>query len=197
MPRTRPHDITDLLVELTRKSDSFAVSKRWSSAIQGLGDIDAVAPMRAWSCLKDVIQTWASTHSFDNTIVCRHYPGVLHAIVASDTEVELEIDLCAVQSYRGAPLLTPESVRWFARLDERGFRRLPPGAEIFQFLLTGSSLTGQPKPKALARRRVRAGLIADPTGAEAAARSISWADHSLRYRSERLLRRRMGPAGQY
>jgi hypothetical protein len=65
-------------------------------------------------------------------------------------------------------------------IDERGFRRVRPGAEgVILLTQNGMRWGGRPDPEGLARKRVRELLRSDPDGVRAAARLFGPASGAL------------------
>ena len=66
-----------------------------------------------------------------------------------------------------------ESLSPLMEIDERGFRRLRPGAEGIMLLLgNGTKWGGRPNPAGLQRKRIPEILLRDPEGVKATAASL-------------------------
>ena len=75
MTRLRPWLL--LARRLTSSAPTWGVWKRPNSALEGEGDIDAVASEEDWGTVVDEYRLWASEQAFDPVLVCRHVPGLL------------------------------------------------------------------------------------------------------------------------
>jgi hypothetical protein len=170
-PADRTATWLPLLVSLTSDVPRWLVWKNAESAFTGTGDIDAAAPPEDWPRIIEAFRAWALERDLGPVIVCRHIPGGLNLIaVPSGWPTFLEMGTKARRIWRGATLFVLEDIEPLAVLDERGFRRLRPGAEgLFKLLLNGTRRNGLPDEAALAAKQVRELLRADPAGAAAAA----------------------------
>jgi hypothetical protein len=160
-----------LLRRLTEVSPKWLVWKNADAALAGIGDIDAAAPDDDWPAIEETFASWALEHDVGPVVVCRHIPGGLNLIaVPAGQATFLEMGVKQRRIWRGATLFQLEDLLPMAELDERGFRRLRPGAEGFlKLLLNGTRRDGRPNEAALAAKGVRQQLLADPPGVHAAA----------------------------
>ena len=160
-----------LLRSLTARVPRWLVWKNAESAFTGTGDIDAAAPAEDWPRIVDEFRAWALAHDVGPVVVCRHIPGGLNLIAtAPSLPTFLEMGTKARRIWRGATLFVLEDLESMAVVDDRGFRRLRPGAEgVFKLLLNGARRSGRPDEAALESKHVRELLRADPEGVRAAA----------------------------
>lgn len=163
-----------LLRELTRSSSSWATLKNIDDALDGKGDIDSVAPISEWPLIASAFGRWAAAHEFGPVISCRHLPGSLLLVARPPGSSRLlELHVVARGAFRGGWLFTAEQMGILTELDERGFRRLRPGAEGLLLLLWNGIETGGAATTDAGRLKRIAGLLAnDPAGVEAAARAL-------------------------
>jgi hypothetical protein len=92
--------------------------------------MDSAAPASAWNDITDVFAAWASYGHLGPVVVCDHFPGVRFLITNVSSGVPFtELDVCHIQQFRGAALFTATQLGPLHRMDDRGFRRLLPGAE--------------------------------------------------------------------
>lgn len=125
-----------LVHELTRLVPQWCAWKGIDRALEGQGDIDSAAPQNTWAEVTRLFAAWAVQKNYGQVVVCDHFPGVRFLItdVSSDRPF-MELDICDVQLFRGAALFTARQLAPLHRMDERGFRRLLPGAEATLVLL--------------------------------------------------------------
>jgi hypothetical protein len=92
----------------------------------------------------------------------------------------LQLDVRSVATLRGAPVCDAEDVAGLAIADERGFRRLAPGAEgALKLVISGIAPGGRPNLRGLRKERVGELLRADPSGVRRAARLFGPAEGAL------------------
>jgi hypothetical protein len=160
-----------LLQRLTAISPSSVVWKNASSALEGQGDLDLVAPPADWERIAVEFRRWASAESLHPVAVCRHVPGAIF-LLAVDPErpAFFELDIKARGTLRGTTVFRPRDLQSLAELDPRGFRRLRPGAEgLLKFMMNCIRDDGGLNRDRLNRERVAELLRADPVGVRAAA----------------------------
>jgi hypothetical protein len=166
-----PASRLELLRSLTETSPEWCVWKNADAAANGPGDVDSLAPTRAWEALEASFGRWAREHELDPMPPCHHVPAtlVLVALRGGDDEpLLIEVDVSAYRLHRGARIVAAERLGPLMLLDERGFRRLADGAEGLLLLLAASSSRRRfPADPELAR--ARALLARDMAGAERAA----------------------------
>jgi hypothetical protein len=175
---TRATDRTELwlplLRRLTTNSPQWLVWKNAESAFEGIGDIDAAAPRSDWPLIETEFRRWAHEQGVGPVVVCRHIPGGLNLIaVPAGWATFLEMGVKAQRMWRGATLFVLEDLLSMTVVDERGFRRLRPGAEgFFKLLLNGTRRDGRANEAGLRDKRVREMLAVDPEGVGQAARLL-------------------------
>ena len=177
----RPADVIDvverpcwpprlpLLRRLTATSPLWAVWKNADAAVLGSGDIDSVAPLVAWQSVVDEYRSWGIEHGLGTTIVCRHVPGVLvlAACELRDSAELLQLDVYSRLGFRRAALVGATQLRPLLIVDQRGFRRLRPGAEGLLLFLAHASRRGGRRPAdPRGEQRFIELMHADPEGAE-------------------------------
>ena len=170
-------DWLPLLRELTLTVPRWAATKNTDSAIAGNGDIDSAAPRADWPDVQLLFAAWAADAGAAPVIACRHVPRTL-LLLALDREQgrALELDVTELQPLRGSTLFTPERLAPLLVVDERGFRRLRPGAEgLVLLLLNGLRAGGRANERALVARDVAGLLRNDPEGVRAAAGALGTA----------------------
>ncbi len=163
-----------LLVRLTEEYPRWAVWKNAESALAGTGDVDAVAPSSDWKGIAAEFRRWARERRRGPVIECRHIAGGMNLVaVPPDGDLLLEMGVKWRKVWRGATLFTLDQLEDLLDMDDRGFRRLRPGAEgLFKLLLNGLRWSGGPDARGLEAKGVGNLLRADPDGARAAARLL-------------------------
>jgi hypothetical protein len=170
-----------LLRRLTHSVPSWAIWKNPESALSGEGDVDAVAAAREWGSVVGAYRAWAQEHGLGPVVACTHIPDllVLVALQAGDAPGLLQMDVYSRRVFRGATIATADDLRLLVQLDERGFRRLRPGAEATWLLLANGVRLGGRPPIAPATAAIGELLREDPDGAEAAAAIIGKRGHHV------------------
>ncbi|MFN2490196.1 MAG: hypothetical protein ABR529_10765 [Actinomycetota bacterium] len=161
-----------LLAHLTERFPRWGLWKNADRALAGHGDFDSTAPLEDWDAILAEFHAWAAGRGYGPVAACSHVAGVLFLIALDEkASTFLELDVNARKYFRGWTLFRPENLAPLMEIDERGFRRVRPGAEGV-ILLTQNGLRwgGRPDPAGLARKRVAELLRADPEGVRAAAR---------------------------
>lgn len=169
-----------LLRQLTLSAPSWLVWKNVDSAFYGTGDIDAAARPDDWSVIVREFHAWAEDAGVGPVFECHHIPGGLNLIaVPAGLPTFLEMGVKERRYWRGSTLFVVDDLLPMTVQDDRGFRRLPTGAEgLFKLLLNGTRRGGAPNEEALAAKGVREQLRADPGGIRLAARLLGPARHA-------------------
>jgi hypothetical protein len=156
-----------LLRRLTESAPSWAVWKSPESAFHGSGDIDAVASKDDWMIVIRECRLWARERSLGPLVLCTHVPEllILAACEGDGSTALLQMDVYSHHVFRGARL-DVRNLRPLMRLDERGFRRLRPGAEGLQLLLERGIGYGGTVANAYTAERIAELLREDPEGVE-------------------------------
>ncbi|HEX2236752.1 MAG TPA: hypothetical protein VHK89_10805 [Actinomycetota bacterium] len=161
-----------LLRRLTDTIPAWGLWKNADAALAGHGDFDSTAPSSDWAAITAAFQEWATEHGFGPATACHHVPGVLFLVAVDRANARLvELDVNARKYFRGWTMFRPEALAALMEIDERGFRRVRPGAEAV-ILLTQNGMRwgGRPDVPGLRRKRVADLLRSDPEGVAAAAR---------------------------
>ncbi len=170
-----------LLRKLTDAHRSWGLWKNADSALEGHGDFDSTAPASLWSDITATFSEWATDNGYGPVAACRHVPGVLF-LIALDEERStfLELDVNARKYFRGWTVFRPEDLAPLMEIDERGFRRVRPGAEgVILLTQNGLKWGGRPDREGLRRKRVAEMLRSDPSGAHRAAELFGLARRPL------------------
>lgn len=170
-----------LMRRLSETTDNWYVWKNADSALYGQGDVDSAAPAAAWDVVESTFRNWAFETGQDYVVSCRHIPRTLNVIAASERSRDLlQLEVKGITTFRGSTLFRAEDLLPLTEFDERGFRRLRPGAEgLFKFLTNGVARGGAPNREALRSKRVLELIEQDPDGMRQAAaacgrRAGSW-----------------------
>lgn len=160
-----------LLRELTERYPAWAVWKNPESAFDGPGDIDSMAPPEQWSEIEATFKTWAKAQGFRPIIVCRHVPQGPHFVtVAPGWPHMLILDVKELSTWRGSTLIDYRQLAEVAVVEDRGFRRIRPGAEgVVKLMLNGVLKGGWPNEEGLRVKGVADLLRVDPVGVSMAA----------------------------
>jgi len=176
-----------LLRRLTHVSSSFLVWKNVESALEGQGDIDAAAAPADWDVLEEQFLEWARELDLLPAALCHHIPGGRNLIAAPvGTPTFFELSIKHDKAFRGSTLFVLDDLVAMSDMDDRGFRKLRPGAEgLLKLVLNGSKWLGRPNVEGLTGKHVRELVASDPEGvamaskvfgrAEGAARSLATA----------------------
>jgi hypothetical protein len=163
-----------LLQRLTAGAPTWGVWKRPDSALYGDGDIDSVASTDDWETIVREFRAWAFEHRFGPVVACTHIPSLL-VIAACDGDSPtrlLQMDIYSRHVFRGTSLVDADALQPFMRHDDRGFRRLRPGAEALLVLLhEGVRHGGRPAEGGLAHATLDQ-VRRDPEGAYQLASAI-------------------------
>ena len=177
-----------LLAELTRLSPSWAVWKNADRAIAISGDIDSVSPPGDRDVLLHAFMRWASGNGMAPIFICHHLPGSVLGVALRGRRELVELQLCERAVFRGSTLFTARDLRPFMVIDDRGFRRLRPGAEGLLLLFHNAMQRGG-RP-ALATKKARRSLELmrlDPEGVHAATAVFGSAQEHARLVAEAAL----------
>jgi hypothetical protein len=164
----------DLLGELTTRHSAWLLLKHPESGFVGTGDIDSAGPRAIWGDVANSFRNWARRQELGAVIECPHAPGWLH-LVALDPEGGhfWELDVNERKRFLGSTFYTPQSLRSLTVVDERGFRRLRPGAEgLIKLLHNGIRRGGRENRGAIRAKGIAELLAADPEGVVLAARLV-------------------------
>jgi hypothetical protein len=180
--RTAPSDAErgllwlPLLQRLTVVSPRSVVWKNASSALEGHGDLDVIAPPSDWAEIESEFRHWAQSAGLNSVAVCRHVPGSMFLLAADpDRPAFFELDVKARGSFRGTTVFRAADLHPLSEADARGFRRLRPGAEgLLKLILNGTADDGNLNPHRIQRERIDDLLRADRVGAERAAQLFGW-----------------------
>ena len=165
-------DWLPLLQHLAGEVPNGTVWKNVEAGLNGSGDVDYAAPTTDWATIESAFLKWAGTQGLGPVVACRHVPDALFLIALDRSKGAFaQLDVRGRATFRGSRIFHPEDLRTLSQRDERGFRRLRPGAEgLIKLVLNGVAAGGRPKPRGLGKEGVGALLGGDPDGARLAAR---------------------------
>jgi hypothetical protein len=171
-----------LLRRLTHVSSSFLVWKNVESALEGQGDIDAAAAPADWDVLEEQFLEWARELDLLPAALCHHIPGGRNLIAAPvGTPTFFELSIKHDKAFRGSTLFVLDDLVAMSDMDERGFRKLRPGAEgLLKLVLNGSKWLGRPNDEGLAGKHVRELVASDPEGVAMASKVFGPAERAAR-----------------
>lgn len=160
-----------LLQELCGLSPDSAVWKNADSGLSGAGDVDFVTPQRAWTAVEAVFRSWARGCGLRPVIACRHMPDTIFLIAVDRARNDfIQLDVRSRMTFHGSTVFVPSDLGSCFELDERGFRRLRPGAEgLLKLVISGIAPAGRPRERAIAKEDVVHLLSRDPQGVIAGA----------------------------
>src|SRR5205823_11021680 len=135
------------------------------------GDVDSIGPLQDWPAIERTFRAWAAANGFGPVVACPHAPFLLHLVaLAPDRPQFYELDVNRRKIFLGSTLFRPVDVEPFAVVDERGYRRLRPGAEgLLKLVQNGMHRDGSPDPEGLRAKGVEHLLRQDPQGSADAA----------------------------
>jgi hypothetical protein len=144
------------------------VWKNVDSALIGIGDVDSAAPSSEWSRIEKEFLEWAERERLGPAAVCKHIPGGLNLVAFPEGAAAfLEMSVKERRILRGSTLFVVEDLKGLSVVDERGFRRLRPGAEgLFKLVLNGTKWGGRPNWEGITEKNIGELLAADPQGVE-------------------------------
>jgi thymidylate kinase len=176
-----------LLRRLTELSPDFVVWKNADSALRGVGDVDVVAPASDWDLIAGEFQMWAVERGLEPVLECRHVPGSMFLLATDQRKQTLhQLDVKERGTHRGSTVFRPEDLKPMTQMDQRGFRRLRPGAEgLFKLVLNSVKRDGRPIAERIRRERVPELLGEDPAGVRLAARLFGPFELAIRRVAER------------
>lgn len=171
-----------LLRRLSERFPTWAVWKNVDSALTGHGDVDSLADPACWPAIDAEFRAWAAGHGLETVIVCRHVPQGPHFIAFRPGMRHLvQLDVKTRATVRGSTLVSWRQLLPLSALDERGIRRVRPGAEgVIKLLSNGLLPGGRMSAEGLRQKRVAGLLASDPEGVEAMARLFGPAAGALR-----------------
>jgi len=160
-----------LLQELSEVSPDSAVWKNVDSGLSGAGDVDFVTPQRAWPAVEGVFRSWARAWELGPVIVCRHMPDTMFLIAVDQARNDfVQLDVRSRMTFHGSTVFVPSDLGSCFELDERGFRRLRPGAEgLLKLVISGIAPAGKPRQRAIVKEDVVQLLSRDSQGVMAGA----------------------------
>lgn len=169
---------------LTRLTDAFprwAVWKNVESALSGTGDVDSFAPPGDWVAIFETFRAWSEENELGPLIVCRHIPQGPHYIaLQQESPYLVQLDVKNRGTFRGSTLIDYKTLLPLSEIDERGFRRVRPGAEgIIKLCMNGTLRDGGPNVEGLKQKNVRSLLAADPVGVQMASELLGRASGAV------------------
>lgn len=170
-----------LLRRLTETFPRWAVWKNVESALAGTGDVDSFAPPGDWPAIQAMFFDWAREQGMGPAVICRHIPQGPHFVTFQEgSEHIVQLDVKERGTFRGSTLIDAEALLPLSEIDERGFRRIRPGAEgVIKLCMNGVARGGRPNWEGLKRKRVAELLAADPEGVVAAASLLGRAGNAV------------------
>jgi hypothetical protein len=172
----------NLLRRLTSTSSTFLVWKNVESALDGQGDIDAAAAPADWDALEQQFLDWARELDLLPAALCHHIPGGRNLIAAPiGTPTFFELSIKHDKAFRGSTLFVLDDLLAMSENDDRGFRKLRPGAEgLLKLVLNGSKWLGRPDLEGLTSKHVRELVASDPEGVALASKVFGPAQSAAR-----------------
>ena len=170
-----------LLVRLTERFPEWGLWKNADAALAGDGDFDSTAPESDWDDITAEFSSWATEHNLDAVAACRQVRGALFLVAVDRRDATLfELDVIARKYFRGWTVFRPHDLKPMMEIDDRGFRRVRPGAEGVTLLTQNGLKWGGRRDEAeLRRKRVVEFLASDPEGVAAASRLFGSAEDAL------------------
>lgn len=178
LQQAEPLPVTDrsellvpLLRELSAVAPSLVVWKNADRALEGDGDLDLLCAREEAGAVEEVFSRWADEHGGGPVVACEHGGNGRYLVTLAPDERFAELDVKWHLTARGAQLFRLEHLTDLVAIDDRGFRRLRPGAEgLLKLAVSGVRRDGAPRTHRLDREDVVDLLRADPAGAQAATR---------------------------
>ena len=120
-----------LAADASAAAPSFVVWKHGDRIARAGGDLDATAARSDWQAVGQVVEHWAAELGCIAVVHCPHVPARLVLVAAGGAvgDALLQVDLVARRPVGAGSWFDAESVAAAAFVDERGVRRLSPGAE--------------------------------------------------------------------
>lgn len=170
-----------LLRRVTREFPQWSMWKGADSPFQRHGDVDSFAPSRDWPAIQNVFREWVRDNGMGPSIICRHVPQGPHFVTLQpDTPYLVQFDVKVRATFRGCTLIAVDDLATLGEMDERGFRRIRPGAEgIIKLLCNGMRRGGEMDPEGLAKKQVVELLRSDPEGVRLATKLVGRAGSAL------------------
>lgn len=189
-PRDRAEMWLPLLRRLTERVPSWAVWKNVDSALHRHGDVDSLADPADWPAIETEFRAWAAGHGLTTVVVCRHVPQGPHFVaLGPGTRHFLQLDVKERATVRGSTLVDWQTLPPLCEVDERGFRRVRPGAEgVIKLLSNGLRPGGGMNAEGLRKKRVAELLAADPEGVRMISRHFGPAAGALRRGADAVVR---------
>jgi hypothetical protein len=162
----------DLLKSLTNAAPGWAAHGDVEEGLAGRGDIDLIAPEREWRTLEQRLRSWAAEHGLSWVVSCRHRPGILVLLaMPADGPELLDVEVMGSKFFRGTVLFSAERLQPLVESDDRGFRRLRPGASaLIKLVPNAVGRLGALKWPPAKAEPVFASLSKDPEAVREAAR---------------------------
>lgn len=160
-----------LLGRLTELFPRWAVWKNADSAFTGSGDVDSLAPPGDWPAIQECFRDWSAERGLGPVIVCRHIPQGPHFMTFQPGASHIiQLDVKTRGTFRGSTLIDVDRLLPLSEVDQRGFRRIRPGAEgLIKLCMNGTRRGGRPDREALDSKAVADLLTSDPEGVQAGA----------------------------
>lgn len=159
----------NFLAELSARHPSFLVWKHLDRAVRGVGDVDAAAPATdAPRIVDDAASLARSLLGAAAVIRCDHVADkrLTFFVLPRLLPQLFELDVCVGPSRGLTPWADPARMAKLAILDDRGIRRLRPGAEaLVSLVYHGLSYHGGRRLSGDEEEIVTSGLRRDRDGA--------------------------------
>jgi hypothetical protein len=141
-----------------------------------------VAATADWPIIERLFRRWVEDEGLTDVGVCRHiWRGPNFVARDPSSPYLLVLDVKAMRTFRGSPLMTAADGLALSEVDDAGFRRIRPGAEgVIKLLHNGTTRRGRADQGGLDRKGVVALLRTDPEGADLAAGWVGRAAPALR-----------------
>jgi hypothetical protein len=189
MIRRRDDLWLSILPRLTAEFPGWAIWKNPESALAGRGDVDSLAPPSEWPRIQTTFIDWARDRGLGPVLTCRHIPQGPHFItVERDSPYLVQLDVKDRGTFRGSTIIDAWSLLPLTEIDERGFRRVRPGAEgVIKLCMNGIRRGGLPDEEALRKKGVADLLRNDPEGLRLGSRLLGHAAPHLLKGADALL----------
>jgi hypothetical protein len=179
-----------LMRRLTDMTPSWGVWKNAGSALNGVGDVDSVAPIEVWDVIEAEFRTWTDREHLGVAVVCRHVPRTMNlAAIHPDMSRFLQLEVKAEGTFRGSTLFDAAGLARLMEIDEQGFRRLRPGAEgVLKLVTNGANRGGRINEAGLRGKDVPRLLAEDPDGVLETAKLFDRAEGAVARASSSVVR---------